>query len=357
MKSISLCMIVKNENEVIDRCLNCVKDIVDEIVIVDTGSTDNTKEIVKGYTDKVYDFRWINDFSAARNFAYSKATMDYILWLDADDIILEEDIIKLKYLKQSLDTDVDVVMMKYNVGFDEKGNVTLSYFRERLSKRKNNYRWVEAVHEYLEISGEISNSNICITHKKERAPEQARNLHIYERLISSGRALSIRGLYYYARELYYNGKYNDAIKCFSRFLDSEKGWIEDNISACDILSKCYFVIKDDKNMVISLLRSFKYDTPRADICCDLGQYFLSKRDYQKAIFWYKLVTELVKPTDNWGFISHDNWGYVPCMQLCVCYDKLGNREEAIKYNNKAGDYKPNDPAVIYNINYFNSIAG
>ena len=143
MVTISLCMIVKNEEDVLGRCLECVRGIVDEIIIVDTGSIDNTKKIALEYTDKIYDFNWIDDFSAARNNAFSKATKDYILWLDADDMILEEDIKKFKDLKQILTQDVDNVMMMYNVGFDENGTVTLSYFRERLSKRINNTMWME----------------------------------------------------------------------------------------------------------------------------------------------------------------------------------------------------------------------
>ena len=91
MSSISLCMIVKNEENVIERCINTVKDIVDEIIIVDTGSEDNTKEKIKKYNAKIYDFTWRDDFAAARNFAFSKASMDYILWLDADDVLEKKD--------------------------------------------------------------------------------------------------------------------------------------------------------------------------------------------------------------------------------------------------------------------------
>lgn len=348
-------MIVKDEEDVIARCLDSIKDIVDEIIIVDTGSTDNTKEIIKEYTDKVFDFKWIDNFSAARNYAFSKATKDFILWLDADDIILEKDREKFKQLKQNLDNKVDAVMMKYNVGFDESGNITLSYFRERLSKRINNYQWMEPVHEYLKVNGNIINSDICITHKKERASAKGRNLLIYEKNIAKGINLTPRGLYYYARELFYNGEYNDAIKHFKKFLDTEEGWVEDNINACYNLSICYKNKNDKKNMLKILLKSFEYDIPRPEICCQIGDYYFNNKDYKRAIFWYKIALELEKPIDSWGFISHDYFGYIPCIQLCVCYDKLGNTEEAIKYNNKAAEYKPNDSSVEYNKNYFKSI--
>jgi len=352
MLTISLCMIVKNEEDVIARCLDSIKDIVDEIIIVDTGSTDNTKEIIRTFTDKIFDYQWVDDFSEARNFAFSKATKDYIMWIDADDVLLEMDRLKLIDLKKTLDKAVDVVMMKYNVGFDESGNITLSYYRERLSKRLNNYKWREPVHEHLEIGGEIINSDICITHKKEQVDVVGRNLGIYEKLLNKGEKLSTRGLFYYARELYYNEKYDGAIEFFNKFLDTKEGWVEDNISACFDLSKCYSYKNDKKNMLKTLLRSFEYDLPRAEICCELGYYYLNLTDYNKAIFWYKIAIELKKPVDCWGFISHEYWDYIPCIQLCVCYDKLGNIEEAIKYNNKASEYKPEDFSVEYNRNYF-----
>lgn len=357
MITISLCMIVKNEELVLARCLNSIMEIVDEIIIVDTGSSDSTKEIAQKFTDKVFNFEWVNDFSAARNYSFSKASMDYILFLDADDVVLQEDAIKFKQLKQNFDPSVDIVMMKYNASFDENGDITMSYFRERLSKRINYYSWKEPVHEYLEISGKIINSDVCITHKKESPAVQYRNLKIYENIINSSNVLSLRGIYYYARELYFNGMYDRAIEYFNKFLDNELGWIEDKISTCSCLSTCYSYINDENNAFMTLMKSFQFDTPRAEICCKLGDLFFNRLAYSKAIFWYKLATELEKPTECWGFIIHDYWDYIPNIQLCVCYDKLGDREKAIEYNNKAGLNKPNDPAVRYNYNYFkNSIA-
>ena len=123
MITISLCMIVKNEQQTLSRCLESVRDVVDEIIIVDTGSTDSTKDVAKKYTDKIYDFKWIDDFSSARNFSFSKASMDYCMWLDADDIISEKNKVKLLKLKNRLSTNqVDVIMLKYETGFDENNN-------------------------------------------------------------------------------------------------------------------------------------------------------------------------------------------------------------------------------------------
>ena len=95
-------MIVKNEELVLERCLNSVKNLVDEIIIVDTGSIDNTKDIAKRFTKNVLDYEWVHDFSKARNFAFSKATSKYILWLDADDIVPQKTIKELIKIKNNL---------------------------------------------------------------------------------------------------------------------------------------------------------------------------------------------------------------------------------------------------------------
>ena len=137
MITISLCMIVKNEENTLSRCLDSVRGAVDEIIIVDTGSSDRTVEIAKRYTDKVYGFDWIDDFSAARNFAFSKASSEYCMWLDADDVILKDDFEQLKNLKASLDKSCDIVMMPYHTAFDESGKPLFVYYRERIIKKSS----------------------------------------------------------------------------------------------------------------------------------------------------------------------------------------------------------------------------
>ena len=87
MLPISVCIIGKNEEKYLDDCLESLAAYDWELVFVDTGSTDKTRDIAPKYTDKVYDFEWIKDFSAARNFAASKATRDWILAIDCDEFL------------------------------------------------------------------------------------------------------------------------------------------------------------------------------------------------------------------------------------------------------------------------------
>lgn len=99
--SISLCMIARNEENLLEKCLNPIKSMMDEIIIADTGSKDKTRETARKFTKRVYDFEWCDDFSKARNFSISKATKDWILVLDPDEKLAEEDMIKLKTMINS----------------------------------------------------------------------------------------------------------------------------------------------------------------------------------------------------------------------------------------------------------------
>ncbi len=355
MITISLCMIVRNEEDVLARCLDCVKDIVDEIIIADTGSTDSTKQIAAQFTPHVYDFEWIDDFSAARNFAFSKATKDYTMWLDADDVLTGEDRKKLAELKQQLGPEVDVVMMKYCVAPQTDGSITLTYFRERLVKTSMDFRWHEPVHEYIMFHGKILDVDISVTHMKMKAGEPGRNIRIYDNVLKKGGTLSTRSMFYYARELSYTPRLDEAIKYYRMFLESSDGWFEDKISACNELSECCRMTGDEIGWISNLFSSFRYDKPRAEGCCGIGLYFLGLKNYRLAAFWFELALRLEKPSDSWGFIHHDFWDFVPAIQLCVCYDKLGNSQEAYRYHLMSAGIKPSHPSVLYNTKYFESL--
>ena len=355
MATISLCMIVKNEEMHIARCLNSIAGLVEEIIIVDTGSTDRTVEIVSDYTSKVYSYPWTDDFSDARNYSFSKASMDYCMWLDADDILQETEKDKFLQLKQSLSSDTDIVMMKYNTAFDEAGMPSFSYFRERWIRNCSKYRWIGAVHEVIPPNGKVLYSDIAICHKKISAGNPDRNLKIYQKMLAEGKPFDARQQYYYGRELYYHRQYREAVSVFEQFLDSPEGWIENKIEACSICAECYSQLGEEDSALMTLLRSMSFDLPRAELCCDIGKYFLEHGNYRNAIYWYKTALHIQKNEYSGGFVLPDCYDYIPFLQLCVCYDKMGNQQKAKEYNEKAGACKPYSQAYLYNKNYFDSL--
>ncbi|SET20065.1 glycosyltransferase [Paenibacillus sp. NFR01] len=356
MITISLCMIVRNEENSLARCLGSVEGITDEIVIVDTGSTDKTKELAASFGAVVFDFVWIDHFAAARNFSFSKATSDYILWLDADDFIEEKDRQKILRIKHTLTPDVVAVSMNYNLSFDSDGNVISSLRRNRLVKRECNFQWIGPVHEYLEVFGYPLMSDAAITHSKDKVHTD-RNLRIYRARAEAGEAFSPRDLYYYANELRENGFFEEAADYYHRFLDTDKGWIEDNYQACLKLALCYEQLAQPKRQAEALLRTLQYDIPRSEFCCRYGAFLFGQEKYNDAAYWYELATALPERTANMGMQDKITMTWLPHLQLCLCYDRLGQYERASYHNEAAAYYAPSHPSMKYNRDYFKQRLG
>ncbi|MFS0784360.1 glycosyltransferase [Bacillus sp. 1P06AnD] len=357
MISVSLCMIVKNEEKVLSRCLESVADMVEEIVIIDTGSTDETKKIAKRYTDKIYDFEWEDDFAKARNYGFSKATKEYTLWLDADDVILEEDRKKFQELKESLDPSYDSVQMVYVLATDGNGAATSSLNRNRLVKTSRGFKWIGVVHEFLEVYGKIFYSDICITHKSVKTGKSDRNLKIYEKKLAQKEEFSPRDLYYFGNECFDHALFDRAVENYRAFLDTKKGWVEDCIRACDQAAEALIQLTKNKEAEQYIYESFSYDLPRASLCCKLGYLRLAEKKFEQAIFWYKQAAESdfdrVKATGT--IVNYAYYTWLPHLQLCVCYDSVGKYEQAYYHNEMAGLYQPFNPSVLHNKRYLESL--
>ena len=354
MVTISLCMIVRNEEAVLARCLDSVSKAVDEIILVDTGSEDRTKEIAKRYTRHIYDFPWVDDFSAARNFSFSKATMEYCMWLDADDVLLDEDAKALMHLKETLDPSVRVVMLPYQIAFDAEGKPTFSYYRERLIRNGQGMRWEGAVHEVITPIQPILYGTAAVTHRKVGPGDPDRNLRIYEKQLAEGKVLSPREQFYYGRELYTHGRYGEAQKIFQAFLDSGAGWLENEIDACRQMAYCRYALGNEAGALRALLQSLELDVPRAEVCCDIGKHFFDRDQYTQAIFWYETAASRERDDRSGAFVQPDCYDYIPYLQLCVCYDRLGNLKKANFYNEKAWACRPQSKVCQNNHLYLQS---
>lgn len=347
---ISVCLIVKNEEAVITRVLNCVKKFADEIIVVDTGSSDKTKEIAKEYTQKVFDFVWCDDFSKARNFSFSKATKDYVMWIDADDVLNDFEIDKINSLKQNM--NADVYMLKYAISFDENNSPLFSYYRERILKRDKNFKWQGFIHEAITPSGKIEYTDIQIEHKKIKETNPKRNLNFYRKHLKFGEKLDSRSMYYYSKELFYNGYYRSCIKNLKKFLKCENKFKPNEIDAFLTMAKCFKFLKEYDKAINCLFKSFFKFCPNSPILCEIAENFLNLEKFDQAISLFEFALR-TKPNLNSGeFVDHNYYYLIPYLWLTHLYYKKGNFEKARYYHFLLKEKYPTNKAVIYNDQFF-----
>ncbi|PGH84635.1 glycosyl transferase [Bacillus thuringiensis] len=353
MITISLCMIVRNEEKTLEKCLQSIKGVPDEIILVDTGSTDRTLDIAKKWTNHTYSFSWIDDFSAARNESFRHATKDYILWLDADDILQPEEAEKLQILKKVLDPSIDAVSMLYYVAFDEQHHVTSSTRRIRLVKREKNFRWKGIVHEDLACSESFNHqtSDIIVTHTKQTPRHASRNIHIYKRAMERGHVFTTQDYFHYARELSVHKEYDKAIKMYECCLEHPTDIsLENRVFIQHQLATCYALIGNQEKEQHLTLQSFLIDIPQPVFCCRMGEFFIQQRQFEQAIFWYQLAISIKLPNRyEWSLSQQIYQTWLPHKQLGFCYFLLENYIESYKHYQHVLEYQPQDPEVLYNL--------
>lgn len=190
-KLLSVCMIVKNEERYIRDCLESIKDVADQLVIIDTGCTDNTLRIAREYDAEIYPFKWIDDFSAARNASIKYAQCNWIFWLDADERLKSQSI---PFLRKVISKNNHHIV--YNVQIENETNdaadaqISTAY---RLFPNNIGIGFKNRIHEQLTVSSKIKitsvNSQITLTHLgyalqgRQKQDKDRRNIALLEKMV------------------------------------------------------------------------------------------------------------------------------------------------------------------------------
>ncbi len=327
MVSISLCMIVKNEEGVLKRCLDSFFPLVDEIVIVDTGSTDLTKQIATRYTDKIYDFAWTGDFAAARNFAFSKTGCDYIYSADADEMIDEENAKRFMALKEVMDPQIELVQMWYVNRHENR--TTDNYekdMRPKLFKRLRSFVWIDPVHESVRLDPLVFDSDIEILHMPQ-GQHAGRDFGIFLNKLHSGEKLSDKLMHMYATELFLAGADSDFADAAPYFEDM----IYDAARGEDRRMEAYCVLARNARRAKDVNAFFKWCLknicikPCAEICCELADYYYEAGDTEEASVWYINAYH-----ETEAIIKADASGREPVEKLARCYERMAAEHPEMK---------------------------
>jgi tetratricopeptide (TPR) repeat protein len=185
---VSLCLIAKNEAHRLPACLGSVADLVHESLVVDTGSTDATKQVAMSHGAKVFDFPWRDDFAAARNESIRHATGEWIFWLDCDHWIDEENRQRLARLFADLPDENVGYLMKWRSPSDEAGSQATLHDATQLFRNDPRIRWQYRIHEQIRpaiqrAGGETRWTDVVINHsgyqnQEEKFKKLERNLRL-----------------------------------------------------------------------------------------------------------------------------------------------------------------------------------
>lgn len=307
---ISICMITKNEEAFLANALESVKDLVQEIIVVDTGSMDKTLEIAKKYNARVFNFKWVDNFSTARNYSLEQAREPWILVLDADETISKEDCETIKKLIQNASNDIRAIsIIQYNYTNDknsanfiqlEKPYMNFSGYVPaeivRIFRNDPKIRFEGAVHETVKesisrIGGKLIRTDIPIHHfqfiKGNVKEKQLKYLEIYEKNIDSypNKAKAYRDI----AAIYFNFKedYEKAIGYFEKSKELDPKHVTTYIG----LGWCYLKSNDYEKAIDTFIEALKLEKSFT-VFRSLGYAHLFSKDYEKALKYFKLALKL-----------------------------------------------------------------
>jgi len=231
---LSACMIVKNEEAMLEHCLRSLEG-VDEIIICDTGSTDKTIEIAKRYTSQVFsDFVWCDDFAAARNHAIGKATGDWILTIDADEAVAPGSLALIREAIQTADKAIEC-----RVKSVDSSQV---FYNIRVYKNTPEIKWVKPIHNHLNVAAtDRCEAMIVFGYSPAHTQDPDRAFRILKKYVEEHPEAG-RERYYLAREYWYRKQYNQAVTELDSYFP-KASYIPERADAYLMKARCLWALR------------------------------------------------------------------------------------------------------------------
>lgn len=337
---LSLCIIVRpsdDEAPYLDRCLASVADYVDEIVITITGKNKEVEKVAKKYKANISYFEWKNDFALARNFNFRQAKGEWIIWLDADDV-LKGKVNELKELCQQADKEnVKLLFVEYQYDFDQYGDCIVKHKKGQIVKwNEGIFNWVGELHEEFEHNrlfkaAEIKEVVRVHTGVDERNHlRQERNLTIAKKKYESN-PKDATAIWNYANTLIGAGKVEQAIQQYINFI-AKTGSEEEQYLAWLRLSQCYDQLGESGKAIESALEGIRLRPEYPDPYLQLGTLAYHAKDYKRAKVYLLDGLRKVKDSpheDKTIVWNPRNYDFNPLMTLFNVYYSLGEAEQAL----------------------------
>ncbi len=355
MMKISLCMIVKNEEKYIEQCLKSASLLVDEIIIVDTGSTDDTLKIAKQFQPKIFQFTWENDFGKARNYSLAQASGEWILVLDADESLYIEDIQKLKEILQK--TKASGIGLKFHNFIDEDSEENYNTHVGVRIFKNHCFHYQGAIHEQLvpeskAIDIHMETTDVRVRHfgyLKSNAGKRKRerNIPIIQKLLDENPEDSFQ-LFNMGNEHMSDEDYNKALFYFEKAYKNKNT----SLSYCPHLifrrAVCLHYLKRDEESLKILNEGIVLYPQCIDYEYLRGQIYKSHKQYSLAIESFEKCISSGSAPLSLTFLS-DTEGFRSLVELGRIYFLQDDFVKALSFYLKAIGLKNNHYELIYKI--------
>jgi glycosyltransferase involved in cell wall biosynthesis len=355
--TVSVALIVKNEQRTLSRCLDSFHSAVDEIVVVDTGSDDATKDVAGRYTDRVYDFPWGQDFGAARQFALERTSGDWVAWVDADDVVLGAE--RIRAMLSTASDDTGVFSWPYVVDRDEQGNSRCEYWRERCVRNDGSFHWSGRIHEVLVSQRawqEVRTAEIVVEHRPElsRGEEKLRrNLNILEaEYAQNPDSPSLRLLFYLGRAYASAGETARALAMLQRYLRVAT-WDDERYLAQTKVAELYRIEQRYDLAIESDLQALKICPHWPDAYFGLARTYYFLQDWHKVIHWTDLGRAMPRP-ETIHILNPLDYRYNWIIYYTNALYHVGAIEEAQAWTRRALQICPDDPWHRENFHLFST---
>jgi glycosyltransferase involved in cell wall biosynthesis len=330
---LSLAVVTRDHAATIGRALESAASFCDEMIVLDVGSRDATIDIARSHGVVLHQTKWNDDYAAARNESFAHCTGDWIMWLNADDVVPETSLGAFHAIKAVLAErmpQADVIVAPYQWRLDESGTPVVTFQRERLVRRAAGLQWEGRVQERLRIPGDrFGTTGDLIV---QRLPDPARlkrdvdhEIEVLEELVTAGDN-SPRVLFGYANGLYDQGRYGEAVETYGRYLAVDPHGA-DRYWAQIFLAECFIVLEDEEAARDVALGAVGEDGSRAEGYMVLGRLAFAEEAWEEAVPMLMAATAATKP--QFGLLRESDYSWGPWDYLAVCYDKLGQLNNAI----------------------------
>lgn len=334
--TISLTVICKNEEHNIPAWFFSIKDCFDEIIFVDTGSTDNSVELAKALGCKVFHFDWVNDFSAARNFALDQATCDYVCWVDLDDSLSDrEAFIKFRNTVMGC---ADFWMSNYHYAYDFEKKLPLCTFpRERIIKRNRPFRWKYFVHEGLMPVGFTPQLQFAptwtILHRRtanDLAKDRSRNLNLFN--VNQDK-LDTRMMFYWGKELFENKMIEESIPKLAEAFSKPDLDAHDRVMCLQYLTYAHLETNKLQQAMELAQQGVILDPNRAEFHVVMADARIKAGDLLNALPFLYAAKHCIKNTNatsQFTFSNNDAYGSYPSNAIVKILAQMGRLDDALK---------------------------